>query len=59
MRLLRQPRVAVTRPGRLFTKNTGLCQGLKPTYTVRRVLDARMSRKRVMQGLRALEKLAT
>ena len=25
--------VAAKRPGRLFTKNTGLCKGEKPTYT--------------------------
>lgn len=35
---------AVKRPGRLFTKNTSLCQDLKSTYRDWRVLDARTLR---------------
>ena len=49
--------VAEKWPGRLFTKNTGLCKGEQPPYTDRRVLNARKSRERVIR--RKAEKLTT
>ena len=47
-------RATVNRPMELFIKNTALCKGLKPTYTVRRLPAVGRLRGRV-KGLRILK----